>query len=121
MGQSRQVPFSHYLIHGCVPVLAGFQAVPIVLVFQMRGKWSQTMEVPRMEAPPFHLRRSAKGLPIKGIIVFVFCFLLTHWQDECPKKPFFPGQISAISRVPLTPVGAARTFPHCLFCGGSQK
>jgi Na+/H+ antiporter NhaD/arsenite permease-like protein len=80
IGQSLGLGFAGYLLDGGVPAALGLGVVFEVVRRRARGAWERALPVPAIDAPPFDLWQSAKGLLL--LAALVVAFLAAPWPRE---------------------------------------
>lgn len=80
IGQTLNLSFAGYLLDAFVPVLLGLIWIWWVIHRQVKGHWHQEMPVPQVDAPPFNLWQTWKGLVVLSVLIFLF--LLTDWPRD---------------------------------------
>lgn len=80
IGQSLQLSFAGYLLHGGAPAVAGLVAVWAVVAWTYRNRFERTWPEPNIRAPRFDRWQTAKGLVV--ITAVVIAFLLEAWPRE---------------------------------------
>jgi len=80
IGQSLQLSFAGYLLHGGVPALAGLGVVWAAICWGYRDLWSRPHPVPEIQAPVFERWQTLKGVLVVTAVIGVFLF--TAWPRE---------------------------------------
>ena len=80
IGQSLGLGFAGYLLDGGVPAALGLGVVFEIVRRRAGGAWERALPVPAIDAPPFDLWQSAKGLLL--LAALVVAFLAAPWPRE---------------------------------------
>ena len=80
IGQVLGMSFSAYLADALAPAAVGLAVVWLVVSFSYRGRWIAVTPTPLVEAPPFDLWQTAKGVAV--LLGLVAAFLFGPWPRE---------------------------------------
>jgi Na+/H+ antiporter NhaD/arsenite permease-like protein len=80
IGQTLELSFARYLLDGGVPAVGGLAVVWAVVSLGYRGRWTSTMAVPGIEAPPFDRWQTLKGTAVVAVVMTAF--MAAPWPRE---------------------------------------
>jgi Na+/H+ antiporter NhaD/arsenite permease-like protein len=80
IGQALDLSFGRYMLDAGIPAALGLVIVWLVIVWLTRGRWEYESPRPNIDAPPFNLWQTGKGLVATAAIVGIFLF--TPWPRD---------------------------------------
>ncbi len=80
IGQSLNLSFAGYLVDGGIPSLLGLVLTWAIIARSYRGRWQADQLPPEVEAPPFDVWQTGKGMLV--LVGLVAAFLLVSWPRE---------------------------------------
>jgi Na+/H+ antiporter NhaD/arsenite permease-like protein len=80
IGQSLQMSFSGYLLDGCPPAALGCLVVWCIVVRLYRDRWFDAPHPVEVQAPPFDIWQSLKGVLVVAVLMVLF--LATQWPRD---------------------------------------